>query len=111
MTRLSKYARVSHYSVFWSLYCKWLDLTFMFKILQPPPAQTMVQALELLYALGGKKQSCQDGKVNRKTVLQLQDLCSKFCVGKHLEATVSSHLMQDLNQLRVCWQVWTITAV
>lgn len=48
----------------------------MFKILQPPPAQTMVQALELLYALGGKKQSCQDGKVNRKTVLQLQD-CRK----------------------------------
>lgn len=29
-------------------------------ILQPPPAQTMVQALELLYALGGKNQSFQD---------------------------------------------------
>lgn len=43
-------------------------------ILQPPPAQTMVQALELLYALGGKKQNCQhDGKVKRENVLQLQD--------------------------------------
>lgn len=34
----------------------------------------MVQALELLYALGGKKQDCQLGaKVRRETVLQLQD--------------------------------------
>lgn len=43
-----------------------------FIISQPPPAQTMVQALELLYALGGKKRgSRQGGKVNKETVLHL----------------------------------------
>lgn len=42
--------------------------------LQPPPAQTMVQALELLYALGGKMLCCQNSrKVQRETVVQLQD--------------------------------------
>ncbi len=72
----------------------------------------MVQALELLYALGGKKQGCQQGgKVRRETVLQLQDSCSKFCVGKHLQAKVSLHMMQNRDQLCVCWQAWTITAV
>lgn len=39
-------------------------------ILKPPPAQTMVQALELLYALGGKEQCRQNGrKVKREAVL------------------------------------------
>lgn len=78
MTRLPKYPTFSFNSVFQSKYCIcWTYHAFQFFffiILQPPPAQTMVQALELLYALGGKKQGCQhSGIVKRETVLQLQD--------------------------------------
>lgn len=39
-------------------------------ILQPPPAQTMVQALELLYALGGENQTFQnDIKENQPKII------------------------------------------
>lgn len=81
-------------------------------ISQPPPAQTMVQALELLYALGGEKQGCQQGgKVKRETVLQLETSVQNSVSASIYKLKVSLRMMQNLNQLRVFWQVWTITAV
>lgn len=65
MTRLYKYTKVSLAIIlFFKVQFVVLEMHFNFflMILQPPPAQTMVQALELLYALGGKKQCCQDGR-------------------------------------------------
>lgn len=65
MARLYKYTRVSLTVILFFKKYNLLDLRcilIFLMILQPPPAQTMVQALELLYALGGKKQCCQDGR-------------------------------------------------
>lgn len=38
----------------WLQFVSHLHLNVLLLVLQPPPAQTLVQALELLYALGGE---------------------------------------------------------
>lgn len=69
---MTRHPRLSLYSIFKSKFYNCCFFLF-FITPQPPPAQTMVQALELLYALGGKKQGDQLGaKVKRRSVLHLQ---------------------------------------